>query len=112
MKLMSDSRFQAPRDAVSDIYRAFLRRDPDPDGMAHYTAMLGQQGLRRVVEAFLVSEEFRALSPRGPSPELNWRPKMPIQLDLSDTQMGQLWDHVSQVWTRLGSTDPFWSVLT
>jgi SAM-dependent methyltransferase len=110
---MSDYEVQDPRSAVSDIYRAILRRDPDPAGMDLYTAMLEQQGLRRVIESFLASEEYRgALSLKGPNLELNWRPKMSIQLDLSDTQLDQLWDHVSQVWTGLGTSDPFWSVLT
>jgi len=38
------------RDAVSDIYRAILRRDPDPEGMSHFAAMLGKQGLREVID--------------------------------------------------------------
>jgi SAM-dependent methyltransferase len=37
---------------------------------------------------------------------------MQIQVDLSDVQIDRLWDHVSQVWTGLGTSDPFWSVLT
>jgi SAM-dependent methyltransferase len=27
-------------------------------------------------------------------------------------QLDQLWDHVSHVWTGLGTSDPFWSVIT
>jgi SAM-dependent methyltransferase len=100
------------RDAVSDIYRAILRRDPDPEGMSHFAAMLGKQGLREVIEQFLASREYRALSAPGFNERLNWGLKMPVELNLSDAQLDQLWDHVSQVWTRLGISDPFWSVLT
>jgi SAM-dependent methyltransferase len=109
---MSKQMIQSAPLAVLDIYHAILQRDPDPAGMAHYGAKLGRQGLRQVIEEFLACEEYRALSPSGPDPGLNWQPKMSIQLDLSDTQLDQLWDHVSQVWTGLGTSDPFWSVLT
>jgi SAM-dependent methyltransferase len=98
--------------ATSDIYRAILLRNPDAAGMVHFTARLREHGLRRVLEEFLASEEYRALSRTGPNPDLNWGPKMQIQVDLSDAQIDRLWDHVSQVWTGLGTSDPFWSVLT
>jgi tRNA (mo5U34)-methyltransferase len=98
--------------ATSDIYRAILLRDPDLAGMAHYTARLREHGLRRVLEEFLACDEYRALSRTGPNPDLNWGAKMKIQFDLSNAQIDRLWDHVSQVWTGLGTSDPFWSVLT
>jgi Domain of unknown function (DUF4214) len=98
--------------ATSDLYRAILLRDPDAAGMAYFTARLREHGLRRVLEEFLASDEYRALSRTGPNPDLNWGPKMQIQVDLSDAQIDRLWDHVSQVWTGLGTSDPFWSVLT
>ena len=43
--------------AVADIYRAMLRREPDPDGLAHYAAVLEKQGLREVIESFVNSGE-------------------------------------------------------
>ena len=101
-----------PKDAVSDIYRAILRRNPDPDGMSYFAAVLGNQGLREVIEQFLSCKEYLAISARGFNERLNWGPKMSVQLDLSDAQLDQLWGHVSQVWTDLGTSDPFWSVLT
>jgi SAM-dependent methyltransferase len=109
---MSENIILDPRNAVSDLYRAILQRDPDPSGMDHNAAKLGQLGLRRVIEDFLGCEEYRNLSPSGPAPDLNLRPKMRIQLNLSDKQLDLLWNHVSQVWTGLGTSDPFWSVLT
>lgn len=109
---MAEHKIQDPRDAVSAVYRAILRRDPDPNGLALYTAVLAQEGLQRVLETFLTCPEYRALSRQGPNPDLNWESKMSIQRDLSDGQMDQLWDHVSTVWTGLGSLDPYWSVLT
>jgi SAM-dependent methyltransferase len=35
-----------------------------------------------------------------------------VQLDLTGPELDRLWNHVRQVWTDLGTSDPFWSVLT
>lgn len=55
--------------ATSDLYRAILLRDPDAAGMAYFTARLREHGLRRVLEEFLASDEYRALSRTGPNPD-------------------------------------------
>ena len=108
---MANYLIQDPRNATIDIYQAMLHRDPDPEGMARYTYMLEQQGLLKVLQEFLTCNEFQEFSLRGPDPTLNWGRKMPVDLDLTDVQMDQLWSHVSEVWTGLGISDPFWSVL-
>jgi SAM-dependent methyltransferase len=110
---MADYIVPNPRDAVIDIYRAILQREPDPGGLASFAGMLGKQGLRPVLRQFLESSEYRStLVQAPPSRELSLAGRMEVELNLSDQELDRLWDHVSAVWTELGNADPFWSVLT
>lgn len=39
-------------------------------------------------------------------------PKIPVETEASDEAMGQMFERIQQAWAHLGSTEPYWSVLT
>jgi SAM-dependent methyltransferase len=103
---------------VAAIYRAVLRREPDPGGAALYAGLLRRgQDLTWLLHQFLASPEYAALH-RLPSPTpvsdltLDRAPPMPVEAywDAADRQA--LWDHIAGVWSRYGQTEPHWSVIT
>ena len=99
-----------PEEIVAALYRAILDRPPDPEGSADLLRRIGDgEPLCRIVREFLASEEFglKHLVRRGFDP----LPANPIELDLAPAQKQHLWEHVSQVWNRLGQDDPYWSVV-
>ena len=54
------------RDAVTRAYREFLKREPDPEGLANYTKLMLQQGLTEsdLRETFRRSDEYRKVHGR------------------------------------------------
>jgi len=102
---------------VRDAYRWILGRAPDPDGWAHYRGLvrsgaLDAAGLRRVL---LSSEEFdRSDGDRvvAAMETLLFEPAQAVETDVPPETMAALAGRVRRQWTRLGETEPHWSVLT
>lgn len=102
---------------VRDAYRWILGRAPDPDGWAHYRGLvrsgaLDAAGLRRVL---LNSEEFdRSDGDRvvATMETLLFEPAQAVEIDVPPETMAALAGRVRRQWTRLGETEPHWSVLT
>lgn len=102
---------------VRDAYRWILGRAPDADGWAHYrdlirSGTLDAAGLRALL---LASPEFgrsdggRVLSAME---TLLFEPPQPVEVDVAPPILAALVDRVRRQWTRLGETEPHWSVLT
>jgi len=74
---------------------------------------------RELLKHFVECEEFRLIRSANPAQKgpvslgaLDGLPANPIDLDLTPVQRQTLWEHVGNVWSRLGAIDPYWSVLT
>ena len=104
-----------PDAIITSIYEALLQRGPDPEGLQLYSNEL-RSGvtLFDILRKFLESEEFLSLSEfqPGPSFPLDSAPAMSTQASFSPTERRAMWDHIADVWSNFGDTDPFWSVLT
>jgi SAM-dependent methyltransferase len=101
------------KQVVTALYRTFLRREPDPLGLESHSENLNAFGLEHTIAEFFRSPEFNEVA--APTPgfvKLNFQGPMSVQTSCGREELEALWKHVSEVWTHLGSTDPFWSVLT
>ncbi len=111
---------------VALAYRAVLRRDADPDGLARYaTALRDGHDMAWLVETLAGSDEFHALAnsdefratpsvpalARGLYPQ-DSAPPMQVRTDCGPGELQALWDRVAAVWSGLGEADAHWSVLT
>ena len=102
---------------VTLAYRAVLRRDPDPVGLADYTAALqGGQDLSWLVGILAASAEFHVSAPptagtRRLYPQ-DAAPPMAVQTECTPDALQDLWNRVAAVWSGLGDADAHWSVLT
>ena len=99
---------------VSALYRAALLREPDPEGLkTHVAALKSGKSPEDILGRFIRSAEFGSkidrLAMRYP---LDGAPPMSVDLELSADQHERLWAHVARAWTSLGSSEPYWSVLT
>jgi SAM-dependent methyltransferase len=100
---------------VTSIYEALLQRAPDSAGLKLYVDQLSAgESLTELLRKFLRSEEFLNISklPTAPSFPLDGAPPMSIQISFSVAERRAMWDHIAEVWSNFGKTDPFWSVLT
>ena len=106
------NREEITKGMVSDIYRAILGRDPEPECIGSYAEAIKSQGLENVLRVFLNSAEYRQGHLDNPIFDLVTAPAMAIQTKLPNGDIDKLWAHVAEVWTSLGYADPFWSVIT
>ena len=96
---------------VSLLYRVVLSREPDQQGLsAHVSALKSGKPAEQIARQFLHSPEFAPTSSR--SVALDHAPPMQVDLDLTAEQDRALWAHVARAWSNLGSSEPYWSVLT
>ncbi len=102
-----------PDQTLTALYRACLMREPEPGALDYWRSTLADQGLEAVLTQFLRSTEFGYKLGEF----VNLYPYDQAQPQRIDTQidaqdMARLWERVSKTWTRLGSEDAFFSVLT
>lgn len=98
-------------DVVAELYLGLLQRTPDAIGAAANLETLRSSGLAKLIDNFVNSSEFKAKHSHS-SLNLNWSGPMTVQTGLKEAELASLWAHVAGVWTGLGETDPYWSVLT
>jgi SAM-dependent methyltransferase len=98
---------------VAPAYRALLRREPDPSALQTYSnAIRNGQDLLWLLQNLVQSDEF-VLHHSGNASPLDTAPPMDVQTSATNPEEHRaLWDHISSVWSKFGSTDPYWSVLT
>jgi SAM-dependent methyltransferase len=102
-----------PEELVTSAYRALLRRDPDPSSLQTYSsAIRNGQDLLWLLQSLVQTDEF-LLHHSGSNSPLDIAPPMEVQMSARNPEEHRaLWDHISSVWSKFGSTDPYWSVLT
>ena len=111
---MTNSVFEAD-EIITALYEAMLQRRPDAGGLRHYAdGLLHGLSLTEIVSGFLESEEFlrRFMPTLGRPFSLDSAPPNATQVEFTAAERRALWNHVSEVWSAYGKTDPFWSVLT
>jgi 2-polyprenyl-3-methyl-5-hydroxy-6-metoxy-1,4-benzoquinol methylase len=104
-------------DVVRIAYRLFLDREAESDTIVLEQAAVNKtyQDLRN---AFLSSPEFRRLCPSiGPAiageiDEAYWAAPAPVEVYVGRDTLSKLTARVRDQWSRLGQTEPYWSVLT
>jgi len=98
---------------VESAYRFILGREPEsPEVVAELASRFpSREALRR---AMLDSVEFNAQQAGNrPSPAStrHWPPNA-VEVEASPADLAEMLAHVERVWQQLGSSEPFWSVLT
>jgi SAM-dependent methyltransferase len=97
---------------VSAFYHALLRREPDEEGRKTYEHRLqGGDSLSHVLRDFTTSPEF-SLNHPAMLVSHQGLPANSIELGLSAELRERIWQHVRDIWSRLGREDPFFSVVT
>ena len=65
-----------------------------------------------LLQSLVQTDEFLLKHSGGNSP-LDTAPPMDVRAsETTSEELRALWDHISSVWSKFGSTDPYWSVLT
>ncbi|MDH4393593.1 MAG: class I SAM-dependent methyltransferase [Aquabacterium sp.] len=97
------------RDHIVWAYRLLLGREPESPAAVDQHLGETLHGLR---DSFLRSDEYLAqANRRGPAPRAPAHGVIIEQLQTPET-LALLLDHVGAEWSRLGETEPHWSVLT
>ena len=113
MAAESDQARFSEKEVVTALYRSLLGRTPDPAGLDGHIQGMRNNGLIHTFNDFANSPEFRnrvAKTPGGVA--LTQKPAMEVQVHLSQADKGKLWAHVRRVWSGLGETELYYSVLT
>jgi SAM-dependent methyltransferase len=99
---------------VKALYEAILGRDADAAGLrAHMSALRNGVSHADLIRDFVCSPEFRSRNGGAENPyPLDNAPPMRVNLDLNIDQERALWAHVARAWTKLGTSEPYWSVLS
>lgn len=99
---------------VAGLYQGLFNREVDPEALVANTAALRTgTSIPHLVEILLRAPEF----PLRLSHHINLYPldkaaPVSVQLQLTPEQRQRMWSEVADVWSQLGSSDPYWSVLT
>lgn len=99
-------------ETVRWAYRLFLDREPESGAVvAERVQGIGSTAALR--RSFLESMEFADKNPwlEALPPDLARTP-IEVGVDASDEDMALLFDHTETTWRRLGTSEPYWSVLS
>ncbi len=108
------------REDIVEGYRLFLRRDPETDDAVE-TAIARYPDIDAFWRALVTSDEFQRMGRLGESANQHlmetlskafWAQQPGIEHDVSPADMDRLLARISEQWTRLGETEPHYSVLT
>jgi SAM-dependent methyltransferase len=110
------------RDTVIAVYRALLGREPESDAVIDMW-LGGVQTRQQLLRGVLSSAEFGADNPElvamlGVMPEppqppaIASAPRLAIEWDVDGPIAARLLAMVAASWTRLGESEPHWSVLS
>ncbi len=106
-------------DTVAAVYRALLGREPESEAMVDEW-LNGVRTRQDLLFSFVSSPEFTAgnaallsrmrAPPEGPP--LASAPRLDVEWDVPDAVAARLLSLIAASWTRLGETEPHWSVLS
>jgi 2-polyprenyl-3-methyl-5-hydroxy-6-metoxy-1,4-benzoquinol methylase len=108
------------REEVRLAYLLLLGREPESEAVvdAHRAA---HRDLASVRDAFVASREFRERHQTAIRPEQGFLPRLaqgyfaphlPVEVHVAPPVAERLAARIRDQWTKLGESDPFWSVLT
>ena len=101
-----------PREFVVWAYRLFLDREPDNDAVADEMAQTMKNSWQ-VRKSFMESSEFQIKNNWAPSPKpAHLRKPLVVEDELPPEQLALMLAHIKETWSRLGDTEPYWSVLS
>jgi len=103
---------------VSHAYKLFLGRDPEnADVVASFCQ--SAQTLEQLSRIFMSSPEFmRRMGTSLERSQANRHrhpfnlPKIPVETQVSAEGIDQMFERIQKQWSHLGSTEPYWSVVT
>lgn len=101
------------RDDVVAAYRLILGREPESDQVVY--EHMKASGLHELRSDFINSVEFQNALPDisvPPSAVIDSAPVPHIEVHVPAELLERLFDKVARCWTRLGQTEPYWSVLS
>ncbi len=96
------------RDEVVFAYRAFLGREPESAAVVEQK-LRACSSLEELARHFAASEEFRTRVAQWAP--LTW-PGLRVDDEAEGEDLARIHAHVRGVWSRLGATEPYWSVLS
>lgn len=102
---------------VGETYRGVLGRDPESADVVK-SHIARHAILSDLLTEVLASDEFRRRKGQendvvmAALRDAFWKPAGSIEHDVSQDVMTQLVERIRQQWTKLGESDPHWSVLT
>jgi 2-polyprenyl-3-methyl-5-hydroxy-6-metoxy-1,4-benzoquinol methylase len=103
---------QITPEAISWAYRLLLDREPENRQVVQEW-LTKSTDLQALVGAFLQSLEFKLKHPTLRFPSLTGlEPEMPIEMELSASDLQVLFRHIRDTWEYLGETEPHFSVFT
>ena len=112
---MADPDSALTEEDVRTSYNIFLKRHPENDGVIknHISRLLTRDAFRRTM---LTAKEFYDRNyPEVSRYVISASPissSQGIDVHISDRQLKLLFEHIQNVWTKLGASDPHFSVLS
>jgi SAM-dependent methyltransferase len=99
-------------------YRLFLGRDPENQTVVNNLCHT-LHSVAQLRDAFIDSSEFRESIAKKLDLKTEVRMRhpftnslIPVQTEVSDDVLNQMFDRIQQEWLNLGNKEPYWSVLT
>ena len=105
-----------PEDTTADIitalYLGLLGREPDVEGLQHFTTLLNEHGCVHAINSIASSQE--AAQRRNPIEylKMNFGPRLEVETKLNPGQLNSIWQHISEIWSAFGRDEALWSVVT
>lgn len=98
-------------EVVEQAYLGLLGRPADPAGLAGMVrAIRSGEAVESILRTFTASPEYLEAQP-GQYP-FDLSPPRTVETNVPSEALDRLWTRVSDLWSRLGEAEPYWSVLT
>lgn len=99
-------------------YQLLLGREPENDDVVNNLCQT-VHSVAKLREAFISSPEFRKkMGEALDAPQFVRQrhpfnmPSIPVEVEVSEEALAQMFERIHQEWEYLGETDPYWSVVT
>ena len=96
---------------VTLCYRAILGREPESDAVVDHW-LKAEASPEALIAQFIACPEFEARTLHRGTEPFFFGPPRPIDVQVTDDQRAALFGRLQAQWSRLGESEPFWSVLT
>lgn len=100
--------YEISRGDVIAAYRLYLAREPESEDVIS-EKLRSCETLRELRNTFVMSDEFREAVPSHAP--LYW-PRIDVDVDIDESTLTRLFERIKTEWSRLGTSEPYWSVLS